>query len=329
MSQSGQPESPEGGDGALPRSSRVQRRFVVIGNFDGVHLGHQAILMRAGREAARLGLSPTVLTFDPHPTFVLSGEERPCLTTLPRKMRLLRALVPGLEVWVESFSVELAQLSPSDFCSQVLSRKLASSVVLVGQNFRFGHRRAGDLSMLRALGETFGFETRIADLVGDERGAFSSTRIRSLLAAGEVEEANQVLGRPHLFSGQVVHGDRRGRELGFPTANLVDIPQVLPKDGVYAVHVYDAENGGRHLGPGVANLGARPTVARPAASEVHVIDRDVALYGKRLAVSVLERLRSVERFASLDALKAQIARDVERAQSVCALLPSPEVPRWW
>lgn len=324
MSQSGRRELSR--DERPPRSTTSEGRLVIIGNFDGVHVGHQVVLTRAGQEAARRRLTPTVLTFDPHPTLVLTGKNRPCLTTLPRKTRLLQAVVPGLDVWVEPFSLELAQLTPEEFAARILVQELSAQVVVVGKNFRFGRGRSGDLLTLQKLGILLGFEARAEELVGDEQGSYSSTRIRQLIAQGEVEEAIRLLGRPHLFSGRVAQGDRRGRALGFPTANLVDIPEVLPAPGVYAAHVYDSSAGGAFLGAGVAHLGARPTVDRPESNEVHVLGQELELYDKVLGVGLLRRLRGTKHFPSLQALKEQIHRDAAEAAQVASHLPPSERP---
>ena len=302
-------------------SSSRQPRLVAIGNFDGVHRGHRSVLGAAAAEASRAGLVPTVLTFFPHPAEVLGQKRQPVLTVLERKIELIRAIDSALEVVVQPFDLELAQLSPREFVESILVKELDARQVFVGENFRFGHKRAGDLARLRELGAEFGFVARSEELVTDDVGAVSSTRIRRELAEGNVARAGEMLGRPHRLGGTVIQGDRRGRTIGFPTANLDDVRELLPADGVYAVRV--SELGASEATTdetlvdrlGVMNLGPRPTVERPYAIEVHVLDFEGDLYGRRLVVDFVERIRGVNKFSSLDELKSQIARDVDSARS--------------
>jgi riboflavin kinase/FMN adenylyltransferase len=196
----------------------------------------------------------------------------------------------------------------------------------VGENFRFGKGRAGDLDTLQELGDLLGFEARAEPMRGDQFGAFSSTRIRTLLSEGNVAEAAAILGRPHFLSGHVVEGDKRGRTIGFPTANLEAVQQALPAEGVYAVHVFDvAQSPSEFLASGVVNLGARPTVDRPHALEVHLLDFDEELYGRRLGLTLLAHLRPIRKFDDLNQLKLQIARDADEARRVAQLQP-PQIP---
>ena len=298
-------------------SSEKQPRLVVIGNFDGVHLGHQSVLVAATARAQADGLALCVLTFDPHPAAVLSGKTRPVLTTTSRKEKILREAFPDLEVVVQHFDLDLAALSPREFVRKILVDQLYARVILVGENFRFGKNREGDLSTLRELGSEFGFEARSEALRGDAQGTYSSTRVRELLSSGNVAGATQLLGRPHWVSGKVIRGDQRGRTLGFPTANLQEIPQTLPAEGVYAVKVSLVEGTEESaLGRAVAHLGARPSVDRPPSFEVHLLDQELDLYGKILGVTFVERIRGVERFADLDALKQQIVQDIHMARAV-------------
>jgi riboflavin kinase/FMN adenylyltransferase len=300
--------------------------LVVIGNFDGVHRGHQAVLRAASQEAQARGLSLLVLTFDPHPAEVLGRASRSVLTHTERKVRLLEAVVPGLAVYVKRFDLQLAGYSPEQFAKLILRDELGAKVVLVGENFRFGKGRAGDLATLGRWGKELGFDAWAETLLGDEEGAFSSTRIRALLAAGDVRGAAEMLGRPHLLSGRVTRGDQRGRTLGFPTANLTGVQETLPREGVYAVHVYEiTEETIQPLAPGVANLGARPTVERPATIEVHLLDFEEDLYDRTLAITLVDFLRPVEKFDDVLGLQAQIARDAEQARQTVAN-PLPALP---
>jgi riboflavin kinase/FMN adenylyltransferase len=212
----------------------------------------------------------------------------------------------------------------------VLASRLSARVVVVGQNFRFGKARQGDFDALVHLGERLGFETRTHPLVGDAAGPWSSTRIRGALGRGDLDAAAEMLGRPHMISGVVVAGDRRGRTIGFPTANLDEVEEALPPWGVYAVLVDREEAGARAaaLAKGVANIGVRPTV-KPGATgpsvEVHLFDWSGDLYGERLRVHLIERLRPEQKFAGIDELKAQIGRDAAAARArLSALEPAPE-----
>jgi riboflavin kinase/FMN adenylyltransferase len=290
---------------------------VAVGNFDGVHRGHQEVLREAMKEARRKGLPMLVLTFDPHPAVVLGRAAPETLTALPRKAELLRR--EGVDrVVVKTFDKAFAAFSPERFVTELLVSRLGARMVVVGRNFRFGHGRAGDFATLEALGRTSGFEVRAFDLHGDDRGPFSSTRVRQALAGGDVDDANTVLGRFHAFSGVVTRGEGRGRTLGFPTANLDEVVEMVPRDGVYAVVVDElAPDGARALARGVMNVGVRPTVsASPRRTqEVHLFDVDRDLYGASLRVHVVERIRDERKFASVDELRARIADDAARARA--------------
>jgi riboflavin kinase/FMN adenylyltransferase len=306
-------------DGCTTFQPEAGGSLVVIGNFDGVHLGHRAVLETSRRDAAAHGLALVALTFDPHPSVVLGRGALPVLTTLERKLELLGRACPGLTVVVEPFTRELAALSPDTFAENVLARSLGARIVVVGNNFRFGLRRSGDLSTLTALGQKLGFEARAESLRGDEAGAFSSSRIRQALAAGELDEAERLLGRPHSLSGVVARGAGRGRTIGVPTANLEGVPEALPPYGVYACVVDRVEPGGaRALAHGVLNIGERPTLNAGFSVEAHLFDFDGDLYGSGLRVHLCSRLREERRFDGLDALKAQIARDIEAAKRALA-----------
>jgi riboflavin kinase/FMN adenylyltransferase len=314
--------------------------LVVIGNFDGVHRGHQAVLSAASAEARAAGLSPVVLTFDPHPAAVLGHVPPPLLTTVPRKIELVARVAPEVRVDVRRFDLAFAAQTPGEFARGVLVGELGARVVVVGQNFRFGHGRAGDFAALARLGAALGFETRSHELVGDEAGAWSSTRIRAAVARGELDAASAMLGRPHMLSGVVAHGDRRGRTIGFPTCNLPDVAEELPPFGVYAVLVDRVEPGAgpggetaTSLARGVANVGVRPTVAsgeaRPSI-EVHLFDRDDDLYGAHLRVHLVAFLRAEQRFGGLDELRAQIVRDADQARRALeGLAPEPNARGAW
>ncbi|HSQ62158.1 MAG TPA: bifunctional riboflavin kinase/FAD synthetase [Polyangiaceae bacterium] len=312
-------------DGGLPAPTP---RAVAIGNFDGVHRGHQAVLAEARASAQASGLALAVLTFDPHPAVALGRQPPPLLTALDRKAELLRRASVD-EVLVRAFDAAFAAYTPERFVTEVLVAGLRSGAVIVGQNFRFGHNRAGDRSTLEALGREHGFEVRCFSLRGDNRGPFSSTRIRQAILRGDVAEASTILGRPHAFSGVVGRGDQRGRTIGFPTANVEEVQEVVPAIGVYAVvvDVLDADGMARALGAGVMNVGTRPTIDPSSprqTQEVHLFDLDRDLYGQRLRVHVLERLRAELKFASLEELRAQIEWDAARGRELTAAVhPGP------
>lgn len=318
-------------------SSPAPGRVVAVGNFDGVHLGHQMVLADAARDAARLGLEPAVLTFSPHPLAVLGRPVPPALTVLTRKIELIRRCAPSIVPIVERFDLAFAAQSPLDFAERVLISEVRARVVIVGQNFRFGRGRLGDFAELARLGDALGFETRSHALLGDELGPWSSSRVREALARGDLGDATHMLGRPHMLTGTVIEGDRRGRTIGFPTCNLGGVEEALPPFGVYAVLVdrVDGASGGRAVGiaRGVANLGVRPTVKDPDARpsvEAHLFDFDGDLYGAVLRVHLVARLRAEQKFSGLDALKAQIVRDAAAAREVLApLAPDPAAGGAW
>lgn len=298
---------------------------MTLGNHDGVHLGHRALLAAARERAGREGLAVTAVTFDPHPSVVLAPDRAPpLLTTMARRRELLLALGAD-EVTVLRFDRELASTSPEAFAEEVLVGRLAAESVVVGPDFRFGRGRAGDVAALGALGAAHGFDVITVPPVTLDGEAVSSTRVRAALARGEVREAARLLGRVHDVDGSVVRGDGRGRSIGVPTANLDCDPILLPADGVYAVVV--RVHGERELLRGVANLGVRPTFAAGRSVEVHLFDVDRDLYDARVRVGFVERLRAEQRFDGVEALKAQIARDAERARASLAAL-CEEDARW-
>jgi riboflavin kinase / FMN adenylyltransferase len=288
---------------------------LVVGNFDGVHMGHQAVLREAVEAARAASLATSVLTFDPHPAAVVGSGAPPRLTTLERRAELIGDL--GVDsVFVRKFDAGFAAWQPERFVRDLVVGALRARIVVVGQNFRFGAKRAGDLSLLRKLGAELGFEVRVHATAADARGRYSSTRAREAIAAGDVAEAAHVLGRSHALSGRVVHGDERGRSIGFPTANL-DAAEMLPADGVYKTLVDELDAGGsaRRLAAGVTNVGLRPTVGGGRRTvETYLLDFERDLYGANLRVHLVARIRGEKRFGSLDELKAQIAADVAAAR---------------
>jgi riboflavin kinase/FMN adenylyltransferase len=299
---------------------------LVIGNFDGVHLGHQAVLREAVADARARGLSPCVLTFAPHPAGVVGRGAPPMLTTIERRAELVGEL--GVErMYVRRFDLAFAAWEPARFASELVVQTLGAKLVGVGANFRFGAKRAGELTLLRELGGTLGFDVHVHAVASDAIGRYSSTRAREAVRVGDLEQVRHVLGRPHALSGVVVHGNERGRTIGVPTANLDDVPELLPPHGVYAVTVDRADgepaNGGDlpfvPLAGGITNIGVRPTVGGGKLSiETFLFDFAGDLYGARLRVHLVARIRDERKFASLDELKEQIARDVAAARAALA-----------
>jgi riboflavin kinase/FMN adenylyltransferase len=319
-------------DGVEQVGAARSSTLVAIGNFDGVHRGHRAVLELALAQARARSLAPLILTFHPHPHVVFGRGDPLVLTPLPRKVELLQRLDPSLRIVVEPFTRDLATLEAEAFVERVLVAALGAAFVVVGPDFRFGRGRAGDLACLRTLGARHGFVADAPDLLGDVAGGYSSTRIRRAIAAGDVAEAEQVLGRPHALTGRVVHGDGRGRELGAPTANLAEVVEVLPVDGVYACLVDRGLEGGRmaRLGTGVINVGVRPTRGAGRSVEVHVHDLDRSLYGERLRVHLVARLREERRFAALAELTRQIALDIAEARiRTAGRTPDPAAAGAW
>jgi riboflavin kinase/FMN adenylyltransferase len=290
------------------------RCVVTIGVFDGVHRGHQQIVGRAVERARDTRLPAVVLTFDPHPSEVVRpGSHPPVLTPLRRKAEILERL--GVDVLcVQPFTPEVSRQQPAEWVHEVLVERLHAAAVVVGENFRFGHRAAGDIDTLRTLGRTFGFATEGVPLLRDDEVTLSSTFVRSCIDAGDVAQAAQVLGRPHRVDGIVVRGEGRGRQLGYPTANVHSEPHVaVPADGIYAGW---AVLHGRRL-PAAVSVGTNPTFeGRHRTVEAYILDFDEDIYGVELGVEFVERLRGMERFDSVAALVEQMGRDVERTREV-------------
>lgn len=284
-----------------------------IGNFDGVHLGHQAILQQLARQAARFQLPALVITFEPHPQEFFAPQAAPA-----RLMRLREKLLALQDCAVErvlclEFNQHLAAMEATAFVQDILMTKLGIRYLLVGDDFRFGHGRMGDFELLQQIGHASGFgvaDTPSHTLHGQR---VSSTRIRATLVRGDLNLARQLLGRPYSMCGRVAHGDRRGRTLGFPTANIHLHRRITPLTGVYAVRVQGVEP---DPVPGVANVGRRPTVQGTRDQlEVHLFDFKKDIYGYHVQVDFLAYLRPEWRFDSLEALRQQIAQDTCQARA--------------
>ena len=283
---------------------------VVTGNFDGVHKGHQALFARARTEALARKLVPVALTFDPHPRLVLGTGAPSLLTSTARRVELIEKLgVP--HVFIRRFDRAFSAWTPERFVTELLVGDLHAKVVIAGENFRFGAKRAGDDALLRRMGPELGFDAFTLEAT-DAKGPLSSSRARDAVTAGDVTQAAHILGRPHSIEGVVVTGDRRGRTLGFPTANLGEVTEVVPLGGVYAVAVDRADGEtSRAVATGIMNIGVRPTVSAglQRTLEVHLLEFTGDLYGARLRVHFIARLREERKFDGIPALQEQLARD--------------------
>jgi riboflavin kinase/FMN adenylyltransferase len=289
---------------------------LAVGNFDGVHRGHQALVAAAVAAARASGGTAAVLTFDPHPSRVLFPEQAPCtLMTLEQKAEVLAGL--GIErVAVLPFTPALAARTAEEFARDVLLGTLGVRSVVVGSSFRFGHGRGGDARALSAMGARLGFSVRVVEPVLDAGEPVSSTRVREAVERGDVETAARLLGRRYFVDGRVVEGDRRGRTLGFPTANIEAENETVPAHGVYACFCRGLD-GAPASRPAAVNVGLRPTFEGEATRvEAHLLDFEGDLYGRRLRLEFVERLREERRFAGMEALRVQIEADVESARAV-------------
>jgi riboflavin kinase/FMN adenylyltransferase len=291
---------------------------VAVGNFDGVHLGHQAVIAAAKETAAQAGARLAVLTFEPHPRSVFQPGAPPFrLTPFRAKARALEDL--GVDyLFTLHFDLDFAKKSAETFVQAILVEGLGVKAVVVGYDFVFGNKRRGTPELLKAEGEQHGFSVRLIEPVTGPGGVvYSSTQIREHLTAGRPRDAAALLGRQWEIEGRVEMGDRLGRTIGFPTANLSLADYLRPAAGVYAVRVGIEDGAATRWFGGAANLGWRPTVGgKDLRLEAHLFDFDDDLYGKHLRVALIEHLRPERRFDGLDALKAQIAADCEKARAI-------------
>ncbi|MBX7192338.1 MAG: bifunctional riboflavin kinase/FAD synthetase [Sandaracinaceae bacterium] len=304
-------------------SSTPTPSVVVPGNHDGVHRGHVALLARARELAAARGARVVALTFDPHPLALIAPERAPTpLTTIERRAELL-VRAGADDVVVARFDRAYAELSAEDFVSQELVARLGACAVLVGADYRFGKGRKGEPGLLRALGAEGGFDVEVIDAVGSGAVArISSTTVREALREGDLARTRELLGRVHELEGVVVEGHRRGRTIGFPTANLEGVKVMLPPDGVYAIvaRVLEGPRASEPLLTGMLNVGTRPTFAAGRSIEAHLFDVSRDLYGQRLRLGLVARLRDERRFDGVEALVAQLREDETHArQAVRAL----------
>jgi riboflavin kinase/FMN adenylyltransferase len=296
---------------------------VTIGEFDGVHRGHQQVVARAAELGRERGLPVVAITFDPHPDEVIRpGSHPPMLCSLRRRAELLEGL--GVDaVCVLPFTLGFSRLDPDEFVRVVLVDKLHAAAVVVGEDFRFGHKARGDVRLLDKLGEKYDFTTEGSPLLVSGNVTISSTAIRALLGAGDVAEAARALGRPHRLEGVVVRGHQRGRLLGFPTANVESPPHTaIPADGIYAgwLATLDAAGAESSRWPAAISIGTNPTFdGNVRTVEAYALDRtDLDLYGLHAAIDFAARLRGTLRFESVDDLVEQMRLDVDQAREICA-----------
>jgi riboflavin kinase/FMN adenylyltransferase len=307
------------GSGSLDRPLR--QPIVTIGNFDGLHVGHRAIMDTVVARARASGGTAVVYTFNPHPIRVLRPNQAPrLLTTHEQKVELIEQA--GIDVLVvENFDAEFATISAERFIREILFERLRPVAVYVGYDFHFGRDREGSMRLLTELGPRLGFSVTIIPEVTTEGSDVNSTRIRKMLAESHVEEAGRMLGRAYSVRGHVVQGDQRGRTLGFPTANLDPENEILPAGGVYAGHFLFIDDGNPKRGvelPAVMNVGTRPTFEGDGRlqAEAHLLDFKGDVYGRHVEMSFLARLREERRFADVDALREQIATDIGAAREI-------------
>jgi riboflavin kinase/FMN adenylyltransferase len=291
---------------------------VGIGNFDGVHRGHQEIIRLVLEQAMLDNLPAWIITFEPQPKEYFSSATAPArLTTLREKSYAMQRY--GVEqVICLQFNAALANLTPTEFVEKCLVNHLNPAYIVVGEDFHFGKQRAGNVALLKELGIRYQFDVLAVSTLTDNQQRVSSTRVREALAAGDLNLTAQLLGRPYTICGRVMRGDARGRELGFPTANIYLGKRILPVSGVFAVRVFGLQN---HPLYGVANAGTRPTVDGTKRSfEVHLFDFDQEIYGQHLEIELVQQLRGEKRFDTLELLIEQIGRDVREAKKVLGLL---------
>ncbi|EMF4671546.1 bifunctional riboflavin kinase/FAD synthetase [Providencia stuartii] len=291
---------------------------LTIGNFDGVHRGHQVLLQNLKQKGEQLGLPSVVMIFEPQPLEFFIGDKAPArLTRLRDKVKYLADSGIDYLLCVE-FNQHFASLTPDEFVAELLVKKLGVKYLAIGDDFRFGKNRMGDFAFLQQAGSQYGFQVADTENFCDSGLRISSTAIRKAIQDNDLALAETLLGHPYRISGRVVHGNQLGRTIGFPTANLPLKRLVTPVTGVYAVEVYGL--GDKPL-PGVANIGTRPTVSGKGQQlEVHLIDANMDLYGRHIDVVLRKKLRDEQRFASLDALKEQIAKDVIAARDYLAAI---------
>ena len=291
----------------------VEKSVVTLGNFDGIHLGHQALIKGAVSDGKRLGCWSIVLTFEPHPLKVLAPDRAPkTLLTHKDKMQLLQSF--GVDAMiVQHFDLAFAKIAAEDFVRNILVDRLHATKLWVGKDLRFGQGRRGDVGDLKRWGEDLGFEVAIVEPILVQGVRVSSSRIRQAIAAGRVNEVRPMLGRYHFLSGRVVRGQHRGKDLGFPTANLSTRTEVLPPDGIYATLLQR----GAEVFASVSSIGGNPTFGEgPRTVESYILNFNENIYGETVKLSFVQRIRDEKKFSSVEALVTQIRDDVSRAENI-------------
>lgn len=302
--------------------SRVTSPFtnsvITLGNFDGLHLGHQELVRMVMKRAAEIHGQSMVVTFRPHPLKVLAPDKCPELISIyEEKIELFKKL--GIDVLIKiPFNLHFAEMTPREFVKKILCDLLGAKEIFVGFNYRFGKGREGNIETLKEMGREFGFKVNEVEQISVDGEIISSTKIRSFIKEGEVEHAARLLGRPYAITGIVIRGDSRGKSLGFPTANIASKHMIIPSNGVYAVKLYARDT----CHDGIVNIGLRPTFdTKTLAIEVHVFDFNEDLYGEEVTVYFIKKLRTEKKFDSADALITQITKDITEAKAVLALNP--------
>jgi riboflavin kinase/FMN adenylyltransferase len=293
------------------------KAVVTIGNFDGVHIGHQSLFHQVVQKAEAIGGTSIAITFEPHPLRVLTQDQQPPLITLYEQKKELIATTDLDALICLPFTTELAAISASAFVEDTLVNRIGMRAIIVGRDYSFGRHREGNINLLRSLGTKLNYEVVVADWImaaHGNRNRISSTRIRELVMAGQLDEARQLLGRHYQIRGTVIEGrNRGGKLLGFPTANIQLHDELCPKKGIYAVTI---ELNGR-LRQGVANIGYSPTFDDHVFTvEVHILDFNTDIYGKKIKVNFLQRIRDEIKFDSIEALARQIHKDIEVARTL-------------
>lgn len=300
-------------------TTRFTNSVVTLGNFDGLHLGHQELIKMVIKRARETGAVSLVVTFRPHPLKILAPEKCPPLISIyEEKIGLFEKL--GIDVLVKiPFTMDFSAMAPEDFVKDVLCGLLGAKEIFVGYNYRFGRGRQGNVQTLKKLGEKFGFVVREVQQISLAGEVISSSKIRHLLRDGEVEHASKLLGRTYAVTGLVVKGDGRGRGLGFPTANIVPKHAIIPANGVYAARLYVRDR----LYDGIANIGLRPTFQEKSLTiEVHVFDFDEDIYHEEVSLYFVKKIREEKKFRNADALITQINADIKTAKDILAGHPN-------
>lgn len=299
-------------------TTKFSNSIITLGNFDGLHLGHQELIKMVIKRAEETGAVSLVVTFRPHPLKILAPEKCPPLISIyEEKIRLFEKL--GIDVLVKiPFTLDFSSITPRDFAKNILCGMLGAKEIFVGYNYRFGKGRGGNIQKLKEFGEEFGFRVREVEQVSLNGEVISSTKIRELLQDGEVEHAARLLGRQYAITGVVVKGDGRGKNLGFPTANIAPKHAIIPANGVYAVRLFVRDE----YYDGIANIGERPTFnKRDLAVEVHVFNFNEDLYGEEITVCFIQKIREEKRFKNAAALIKQINSDIVTAKNILARHP--------